>query len=58
MNESAELQYFLLTSIVRVIAAAEVPASLHCRLSAALRWEDTSQTTQDVRLQNMSSYRI
>lgn len=59
MNESAET-IFLLTSIVRVIAAAGVSASLHCHLSAELRHKGTSQTRNEVEIQNgrMKRYTI
>lgn len=59
MNESAET-IFLLTSIVRVIAAAGVSASLHCHLSAELRHKGTSQTRIEVEIQNgrMKRYTI
>lgn len=41
----------MLTSIVRVLTAAVVPASLHCCLSAALCRRVTSQTGQTVKIQ-------
>lgn len=44
---SQQADDFLLTSIVRVVTAAQVPAPLHRRLSAGLRRRDTAQTRRE-----------